>query len=130
MNYLPVVFALEFNGLTEQALRQLPEAFHILWPIFDLEDGYDCEGWTALTNAGVHGLPRVIAAYEHIGLPAEAAALKAALAACTSAPDDVDAVETAYLSVPREYEDDEDRRLAVITYMRAHEYLWERYPDN
>ena len=76
MNHLPVAFALELNGLTPQALNQLPEALHILWPIFDLEDGDDCEGWTALNNAGVHGLPMVIAAYERMGLPAEAAVLK------------------------------------------------------
>ena len=91
MNHLPVAFALELNGLTPQALNQLPEALHILWPIFDLEDGDDCEGWTALNNAGVHGLPMVIAAYERMGLPAEAAVLKAALAACASNPDDTDA---------------------------------------
>lgn len=129
MNYLPVVFSLELGGLSHQALRRLPEAFHILWPIFGLEDGYDCDGWTALTNAGTHELPLVISAYERVGFPAEAEALKAALLSCKSAPEDTDAAEAAYKSVKREFEDDGERRMAVIAYMRKNEHLWDSYLD-
>ncbi len=129
MNYLPVVFSVELGALTNQTLRRLPEAIHILWPIFSLEEGYDCDGWTALTNAGSHELPLVISAYERVGLPAETAALKAALISCELAPDDTDAAEAAYKSVQREFEEDGDRRMAVILYMRKNEHLWYSYLD-
>jgi hypothetical protein len=127
MNYLPCVLSVKFNGMTHEILRQLPEAFHILWPIFGLEEGYDCDGWTALANAGVEELPLAITAYERIGMPGEAKALQAALTSCSLAPDDTDAAEAAYKSVTREYEDDDERRIAVITYMRNNEHLWEQY---
>lgn len=129
MNYLPVVFSSELGGLSRQALRHLPEALHILWPIFGLEDAYDCDGWAALANAGSHELPFVIAAYERVGFPAEAAALKAALLACESDPEDTEAAEAAYKSVRREFEEDDDRRMAVIAYMRKNEHLWNSYLD-
>jgi len=129
MNYLPVVFSMELGGLNNQTLFHLPEALHILWPIFSLEDSYDCEGWAALTNAGIDELTLVVSAYERVGLPAEAAALNAALASCQLTPDDTDAAEAAYKSVHREFEEDEARRMAVISYMRKNEHLWDKYLD-
>lgn len=90
MNYLPAVFAVQFRGLSEHALRQLPEALQIFGPIFSLEDGYDCDGWTALNNAGEHELPLVIVAYQRIGMSGEAAALTAVLRACRNGVEEDD----------------------------------------
>ncbi|MDR2244933.1 MAG: hypothetical protein LBE15_05960 [Burkholderiales bacterium] len=129
LNYLPCVFSMELGGLDTKNLRDLPEALHILWPIFSLEDGYDCDGWTALTNAGVAELPLAISAYRKIGFTKEAQALRAALASCEASPDDTDAAESAYKSVQTEYEDDGDRRMAVISFMRSNEHLWNHYSD-
>lgn len=107
-----------------EALKELPEAISILWPIFSLEDGYDCDGWSALTNAGTEELPLAIAAYRKIGLHGEADALQAALNSCILDEEDTDAAESSYKSVKREFEDDDERRMAVINFMRRNENLW------
>jgi len=127
MNYLPAVFTSKLGRLSNVVLEDLPEAVHILWPIFQLEDGYDTDAWSSLTNAGSEVVELAISGFDRIGISGEANALRAALAALDASPGDTDAAEAAYMSISREYEDDEDRRMAVINYMRENEILWESY---
>jgi hypothetical protein len=127
MNYLGLKVAIHFADNMSEILTQLPEAMHILYPISLLDDDYEFNGWTALTNAGSEQLPLVIAAYKRIGLTVEAEALSAALKSCLASPDDTEAAESAYKEFDSPYADDELRREAVIEFMRKNEYLWESY---
>ncbi len=129
LNYLPVIFATELGDVSKRNLQPLPEAVHILWPIFSLEEGYDLEGFGKLDDADHEEIELAISAFERVGQPGEAKALRAAMAARSASNGDEDAVENAYLEVKREYEDDGERRMAVINYMRENEDLWGAVAD-
>ncbi|MES3025873.1 MAG: hypothetical protein V4857_30200 [Pseudomonadota bacterium] len=120
LSYMP----LHFHALAEAHFADLPLGFQLAFPIFSLEDDYDVNGWTALTNAGEAGLPAVIGAYTNIGMHTEAAALSAALRACVQDPLDDEAAEFAYKSVSNDYADDEVRHLALLAYFRANPQVW------
>ncbi|MFZ6873357.1 DMP19 family protein [Undibacterium sp. Di27W] len=118
-----------FYELADAHFNAIPIGFKLAYAIFRLEDDYDVNGWTALTNAGEDELPVVIAAYQYLGFDSEAAALSAALQSCRLAPDDDDAAERAYKSVDDIYRDDDIRRTALLKYFKAHANLWEKYDE-
>jgi hypothetical protein len=125
LSYMP----LKFVEVASTRLQELPTAFQIAYPIFELEDDYQVNGWGALTNAGTERLPQVISAYERIGMKTEAEALRAALRACEAAPDDDEAAETAYRSVDNPYRDDDEKYAALLRFFRANAHLWTSHDD-
>ena len=106
-------------------LSPFPEGFRLAFPIFWLEDDYQFNGWTALTNAGEWLLPTAIAAYERIGMHSEAQALRAALDSCRADPDDSEAAENAYKSVPNDFSDEEVKNESLISFFRKNAHLFE-----
>jgi hypothetical protein len=122
LSYLPLQMPVTDEGID---LAPFPEGFRLAFPIFWLEDDYQFNGWTALTNAGEWLLPGAVAAYERIGMLPEAKALAAALAACRNDPDDTEAAEAAYKSVPNPFADDEAKHEALLAFFRGHSHLFE-----
>ena len=122
--YLPLHMGVTDKGEVP-GLNEMPEAFRLAFPIFWIEDDYQFNGWSALTNAGEWLLPSAIAAYERIGLPSEARALEAALRSCCEDADDWEAAEAAYKSVQSPYSDDERRSEALLQFFRANSRLFE-----
>jgi hypothetical protein len=120
VGYMPLLLATE----AQARLNELPIAFQLAYPIFWLEDDYHFNGWTALTNAGEDLLPLAIAAYERIGMISEAEALARALVSVREAPDDRDAAERAYKSVPNQYSDDELKFNELLRFFRSNPQLW------
>jgi hypothetical protein len=121
LSYLPLMME-EADG---EGINHLPEGFRLAYPVFWLEDDYQVNGWTALTNAGPELLLLAIAAYERIGLPSEAAALRAALASVTANPQDDEAAGDAYKSVANIYADEDTRWEALLKFFRANARLFE-----
>jgi hypothetical protein len=105
--------------------ERVPKGFRLAYPIFSLEDGYMGDGWTALTNAGEHELPAAIWAYREIGLPAEAAALSAALQAIRKSPDDEEAARNAYMAANDPAASDETREKFLFDYFVANRSSFE-----
>ena len=103
---------------------ELPEGFRLAYPIFSIEDDYFVNGWTALTNAGTWLLPHAVRAYNRIGMASEAAALQAALNSVERNPDDDEAAEAAYKSVPNVYADDERKMEALLSFFRRRSDLF------
>lgn len=124
LGYLPLHMGVTDSGEVPH-LDEMPEGFRLAFPIFWLEDDYAFNGWTALTNAGTWLLPSTIAAYERIGLPTEAQALRAALRACEQDPHDSDAAEAAYKTVTNPFADEERRSDALLAFFRANACLFE-----
>jgi hypothetical protein len=120
LSYLP----LHISEDAQQRFDELPEAFRIAYPIFWLEDDYQVNGWTALTNAGEGLLERAVGAYRRIGMASEAEALAAALASVRRAPEDEAAAEKAYKSVPNPYAEDTAKYEALLRFFRANPDLW------
>jgi hypothetical protein len=121
LSYLPLMM----EEAHDEGVDHLPEGFRLAYPIFLLEDDYQFNGWTALTNAGERLLPRAIAAYERIGLPTEAAALRAALGAVRVAPRDAEAAEAAYKSVENSFADEDVRNETLLKFFRENRKLFE-----
>lgn len=119
LGYLPL-----FMGQIAEMLDELPVGYRLAYPVFWLEDDYQFNGWCALGNAGEDLLSRAAAAYRIIGMESEAAALDAALVAVRVNPDDEDAHEKAYKSVPNVYRDDDAKLDALLTYFRKHQGLF------
>ncbi len=120
LSYMPL-------HITEDAQARFDEwplAFQLAYPIFWLEDDYEFNGWTALTNAGERLLPLAIAAYDKLGMHSEAQALAKALAAVRKSPSDADAAERAYKSVPNPYADDETKFNELLRFFRNNRQLW------
>jgi hypothetical protein len=121
LSYLPLMM----EEAHEEGVAHLPEGFRLAYPVMLLEDDYQFNGWTALSNAGERLLPQAIAAYERMGLPTEAAALRAALAAVRLSPRDDDAAEAAYKSVPNSFADDDARNEALLKFFGENRRLFE-----
>jgi hypothetical protein len=124
LEYLPLHMGVTDSGHVPH-LDKMPEGFRLAFPIFWLEDDYAFNGWTALTNAGTWLLPSAIAAYERIGMPSEAQALRAALRACEQDPDDTEAAEAAYQSVANPFADEDSRNEALFAFFRTNTHLFE-----
>lgn len=124
LSYLPL-----HMGTTDEEvipnLERMPEGFRLAFPIFRLEDDYQFNGWTALTNAGEWLLPSTVFAYDRIGMTSEARALEAALESCRRDPDDTDAAEAAYKSVRSPYSNDDYRSAELLHFFRANSHLFE-----
>jgi hypothetical protein len=121
LGYLPLMM----EEVDDEGLDHLPEGFRLAYPVFWLEDDYQFNSWTALTNAGEDLLLLAIAAYERIGLPTEAAALRAALASVIANPADDEAAGEAYKSVENPYADEDIRWEALLKFFRANQRLFE-----
>lgn len=121
LSYLP----LKMGEEAERNWEGLPEGFKIAYPIFWLEDDFQVNGWTALSNAGEWLLPWAIAAYQRIGMESESKALAAALAKLRSGALEDDELEAAYKSVPNEYRDDEIKYRALLKFFRENSQLFE-----
>lgn len=124
LSYMPLHMGITDDGAILN-FDGLPEAFRLAFPIFWLEDDYQVNGWTALTNAGEWLLPSAVAAYDRIGMSSEARALEAALKSCCEDPEDAEAAEAAYKSVPNVYADEDVKYEALIKFFRANANLFE-----
>lgn len=123
LGYLPLMMGEEARAHWER----LPEGFRLAFPIFWLEDDYEVNGWTALSNAGEELLPHAIAAYRRIGMNSEAGALSAALSAYRKSALDDEELESAYKSVPNEYADDERKFDTLLSFFRTNSSLFESH---
>jgi hypothetical protein len=91
-------------------LDQLPLGYRIVHSIFLWEQSRAGEGFvTGTENSGVQLVKAAAAGYDAMGMPEEAAALKAMLGQLAETPLDYARVETAYESVPNPYRQDWDR---------------------
>ena len=124
LGYLPLHMSVTDSGEIP-FLDAMPEGYRLAFPIFWLEDDYQFNGWTALTNAGEWLLPSACEAYKRIGLESEARALEAALASCRVDPDDTDAAESAYKSVENETREDDRRSEALGAFFLANRGLFD-----
>ncbi len=124
LSYLPLMM----EEVDRDGLDHLPEGFRLAYPVFWLEDDYQFNGWTALTNAGEALLLLAIAAYDRIGIPTEADALRAALQAVRADPDDDEAAGEAYKSVENPFADDDARWGALTRFFRSNSMLFEVAP--
>lgn len=122
LSYMP----LHISEEAQTRITEWPVAFQLAFPIFWLEDDYEFNGWTALTNAGEELLQRAVDAYEHIGMHAEAQALAKALVSVRKAPADEEAAERAYKSVPNPYADDEAKFNALLRFFRSNPQFWQK----
>ncbi len=109
-------------------LDDLSEGFKLAYPIFSIEDDYFVNGWTALTYAGTWLLPHAVSAFRRVGMATEADALQAALEVIDLDPEDVEAAEAAYKSVPNVYADDERKMSALMTFFRQNSHLFYESP--
>lgn len=123
LNYLPLMMGV----VDEKSLDYLPEGFRLAYAVFSIEDDYQVNGWTALTNAGPEFLPYAVVAYERMGLTTEAAALAAALKSVLADRSDTDGAEAAYKSVENPTADDEVRSVALLRFFRANSHLFEAH---
>jgi hypothetical protein len=121
LSYLPLMM----NEVDDEGLDHLPEGFRLAYPVFWLEDDYQFNGWTALTNAGEELLLLAISAYERIGLPTEAAALRAALEVVRVNGADDEAAGEAYKSVENPFADEDRRWEALRKFFRENAALFE-----
>jgi len=124
LGYLPLQMGITDVGELSD-LERMPEGFRLAFPIFWIEDDYHVNGWSALTNAGEWILPGAIKAYDRIGMSSEARALEATLRSCCMNPDNDEAAEAAYKSVPNIYADDERKFDALLKFFRANSHLFE-----
>lgn len=121
LGYMP----LHISEEAQAGFAEWPVAFQLAFPIFWLEDDYEFNGWTALTNAGEDLLQRAVDAYARIGMQTEAQALAKALASIRQAPTDEEAAERAYKSVPNPYADDEAKFEELLRFFRGNPQLWQ-----
>ena len=121
LSYMP----LHIGEEAQASFAEWPVAFQLAFPIFWLEDDYEVNGWTALTNAGEELLQRAMDAYARIGMHAEAQALGKALVSVRQAPEDEEAAERAYKSVPNPYADDEAKFNELLRFFRGNSGLWQ-----
>lgn len=121
LSYMPLHISEEAQG----RFTELPAAFQLAFPIFWIENDYQVNGWTALTNAGENLLQLAVDAYDRIGMHSEAQALAKALASVRQAPADEAAAERAYKSVPNPYADDEAKFNELLRFFRSNPRLWQ-----
>lgn len=114
LGYLPL-----FIGEIDERLHSLPPGYRIACPVLLLEDDYQFNGWTALSNAGGDILAQAAQAYRVMGMDSEGAALDAARQAVADDPDDEAAHERAYKSVANRYQDDDIKFAGLLSYLRS-----------
>lgn len=124
LSYLPLHMGITDEGVVPD-LERMPEGFRLAFPIFWLEDDYQFNGWTALTNAGEWLLPSAVSAYDRIGMSLEARALEAALESCRRDPNDTEAAEAAYKSVRSPHSNDDHRSAELLRFFRANSRLFQ-----
>ena len=109
------------NGHSDQDIARLPEGLRLAVTIFELEEGFDTEGWTAISNLGEHKLRLIVAAYRRMGLASRAAALERVLTAYLLCPeeDDQDAYMAAAAGELPDLRDDEDALNTVFAFLRS-----------
>ena len=120
LSYMP----LHLSAEAQARLSELPVAFQLAFPIFWLEDDYQVNGWTALTNAGENLLQLAISAYNRVGMHSEAQALGMALESMRQSPDDDDAAERGYKSVSNPYLDEDTKLDELLRFFRNNSQLW------
>ena len=103
---------------------EVPEGFRLAYPVFALEDDYQINGWDALSNADEELLTRAMQAYDRIGMPTEAQALRAVLAARRDGSDDA-ALEAVYKSVPNPFIDEDRKNHALLAFFCSHRHLFD-----
>ncbi|APV48614.1 hypothetical protein BWI17_02290 [Betaproteobacteria bacterium GR16-43] len=109
---------------TRAALDSLPMGFRIAFPVFWLEDDYQVNGDTALTNAGEWLLPSAIWAFTEIGMQSEVRALHAALESVRRNPEDDEAAGAAYRAAAGPNQGDE-REGVLFAFFTANRALFE-----
>lgn len=102
----------------------LPEGFRLAYPVFALEDDYEVNGWGALSNACEELLARAAYAYDRIGMPSEAQALRVVLASARAGGEDA-ALEAAYKSVANRFIDEDQKYKALLDFFRNHRHLFD-----
>jgi hypothetical protein len=107
------------KGHSPDDIARLPEGFRIALAIFELEEGFDNEGWTAISNLGEDALRTIISAYQRVGLVQRAAALERVLAAYLVSPDDEDAFKRAAAGQLPDLRDDDLATRTVMTFLRS-----------
>lgn len=105
-------------GHDEHALRQLPAGFRIALAVFELEDGFANEGWTAIGNMGIDRLLEVLSAYRTIGLDDRAAALSRVIDTFVAAADDDEALARAAGGRLPDLIDDDPASARVVAWFR------------
>lgn len=106
------------EGHSADDIGQLPPGFRLAVPIFELEDGFDNEGWGAIANLGEEGLRRVIAAYRAAGLAGRADALERVLAVYLNGVEDDEAFKRAAKGQLPDLRDDDASSDAVLALLR------------
>lgn len=107
-----------------------PSAYRALLDVLRFEQHRQFDGWTAVTNLGVDGMARVVAAYRAVGLREEAQALAEAAALLAAAPADADldevedAMEAAHVRRNGGTSTFEARIAAVIAHVRENPQLF------
>lgn len=76
------------EGHSPADLALLPKGFQIATSIFNLEEQFAFDGWTAIHNLGADQLSQVIEAYSTVGLPVRAEALRRVRELYLAFPDD------------------------------------------
>ena len=106
------------EGHSDEDLRQLPSGFQLAVTVFELEDGFTCDGWTAIGNLGEERLRQVVAAYQAIGLPDRAAALSRVIEALAEGADDEAALSEAAQGGLPDLIDDDAASSRVVAFLR------------
>lgn len=106
------------SGHDHRDLRQLPPGFWTAVAVFELEDGFATDGWTAVSNLGPERLQDVLEAYRAIGLHARAAALSRVIEALRLDPDDEDSQAQAAAGELPDLIDDDAASAKVMAHLR------------
>ncbi|MFO1251825.1 MAG: hypothetical protein U1E77_12035 [Inhella sp.] len=107
------------QGLDEAEIAALPQGWGLLIAVFHLEDEFANEGWDGIANLGEGELLDVIAAYEQLGLPQRAQALRRVLAVYRQGRTDEDALSQAAAGELPNLVDDEAAIRVLTAYVRA-----------
>lgn len=107
------------HGHTEEEIAQLPQGWKIALAIFELEDEFTTEGWTAIPNIGAEGLTRAIEAYEIVGLFLRVNALQRVLVQYRQEPENEEAFRIAANGDLPDLLDGDSSLNAVISFLRC-----------
>ncbi|GAQ26961.1 hypothetical protein SAMD00023378_0644 [Ralstonia sp. NT80] len=133
LQYLPVCVlssgGRSGHGHTDDELQSLPIGFQHAVALFDLEDGFANEGYTAIPNLGEARVQEIANIYRHIGMASRAAVLERVLAACMRDPSDEDAMSEAADGGLPDLIDTEHEANQVMAYFRAESQAWSLPPE-
>jgi hypothetical protein len=113
----------------EVFLQSLPDGYAAVHWIFTWEQSRAGEGFcTGIDNSGVEAVENAAVWYANLGMPEEAAALRAMLLQYVDTPEDYDAVDAAYQAVENPYVEDWDRIPKVVNLLcdQASELFYEQ----